>query len=328
MSTSTARETLTGYVDAMQGEDYLGLVVVYSVSEVNHPYAQLEADLAAAGLSSHIPSKPSAPDIFRRTSKALQKNRLPTADDDVLVNIMVRDVADDDDEIVRRLVCEVVDKGSRQLGYGEVYEFTFVKENRKLGRLAGLTVRRIGVSPHPIADELADGLVQEYNRLTGTVNADGIRRIITNVLAGAHAVSLRPGGGCSFADRSEAGTIAALEQFAGHIEGTVVHAIPLVDDPKQRQNLLEAVEDQSKVAIEREITEIRDVLASGRPASARVVATFAGRYREIEERASRYADLLETTLGSTRSALYVLKAQMAQLAGVAPVALPPAQQAA
>lgn len=322
----TSEQLLHTYVQTMQteAERYLGLMVVFSVSEVTVPYDQLEADLTRLGLAQHIPGRPGAADIFRRASKALQTTKpqpIPN-EPDKFVNVMIRDLANNEDEIVRRMVCEVVDKANRQLGYEETWEFTFTKANRKLHRSDSLEVRRVGPSPHPYADELADGLVRDYNRLTGTVNGDGIRRVISNVLEATHAVSLRPGGGCWFADRSEATTIASLERFASTVAGTQVHTIPLIDDTKQRENLLAAVEERSKADIERAQAEVAELLAKGEPVSARVMASQLARFKDIEERATRYQGLLETTLGTTRMGLGILKLQMAKLVGVTGAANP------
>lgn len=314
----TPSTALNDYIATMadEGDHYLGLVTVFSVSKVDVPHHELEAHLTRVGLAEYVPGRPADADVFRRTSKRLQRNRQATGDAGVSVNVMVRDVADDEDQIVRRLVCELVDRGNRTLGYSEVYDLVFTKPSRKHSRSSNLDVRRIGESVHPAADEVATEIVSEYNRLVGTVDDGAIRNVISRALDGAHAVSLRPGGGCYFADRSEAKVIAGLEDFASHIPGTMVHSIPLPDDLKQRANLIDAVEDQSKTDIEREMVEIRELLTKGEPVSGRILATHAARYRSLEQRATRYAGLLETALGSTNMALVGLKMQMAKLAGV------------
>lgn len=309
----SSSQTLATYVALMNDEPdrHLGLLVLYSVAEVAVQHADLAQHLTDVGLGDDIPRRPADVDVFRRTCSDAQRKRRPIdGEPGQYVNVLVRDVTNDEDEVVKRIVCEVVDKQKRVLAYSEVYDVTFAKAT------STVDVRRIGRAIHPSADEVAMEIASEYRRLVGTVNGACIRDVIARILDKAEATSLRPGGGSYFVERSHALTVAGLEAFAAEIEGTLVHSVPLPDDPKQRQNLINAFEDQAKVDIERQIEEIAGYLKGGEPVTGDRIAIFAGRYRQIEERTAHYQKLLESTLGSTRSALTIYKQQMAQLAGL------------
>lgn len=305
--------SLTDYTDALRAEPerWLGLVVLYSVADTTVAHADLESYLCSNGLDKHVPRRPGDADVFRRTCTAAQRKRQPTRDPNVYANVLIRDVSNDDDEVVKRVVVEMVDAKNRKLDYAPAYDLIFDK------RTATADVRRIGASGvNEVADEVAMGIVQKYEAARGTVDGACIRTVIARVLDACHATSLREGGGSYFVSKQDAETVAGLERFAACVPGTMLHSIPLPDDPKQRQQLLTAVEDEAKVEIERVITEIANLLTSGQKISAPAIATFAGKYRGLVEKADRYAGLLESSLSSVRGALVMLDMQMAELTGV------------
>lgn len=310
MTTSTM---LNDYTDALRAEPerWLGLVVLYSVADCTVAHADLETYLCSNGLDKHVPARPGDADVFRRTCTSAQRKRQPTSDPNVYANVLVRDVANDKDELVKRMVIETVDGKGRRLQYSPAYDLIFDK------RTSLIDVRHLGADRDPVADEVAMEIAREYDRLRGTVDGACVRTVIARVLDACKATSLRKGGGSYFVARDDAETVAGLERFAACIaEAAEIHTIPLPNDPKQRAKLTVAVEEEAKVEIERVITEIANLLNSGEKISAPAVATFAGKYRGLVEKADRYAGLLESSLDSVRGALLMLDLQMAQLTGV------------
>lgn len=318
---SNSSNVLANYVALMKDkpEENLGLLVLYSVTEVNVAHADLERQLIDAGLGDHVPRRPADVDVFRRTATEAQRKRRPIPNEpDQYVNVLVRDVTNDDDEVVKRIVCEIVDKGNRRLAYSEVYNLIFTKAT------SAVDIRRIGRTKRPEADEVAMEIATEYKRQVGTVDAACVRTVIGRILDRAEATSMRPGGGAYFVTRDHAETVAGLESLAEVIPGTMINSVPLRDDPKQRQNLMTAVEDQAKVDIQRQVDEIATFLNAGEPVTAEKMAHFLGNYRDIAGRTEKYRDLLDATLSGTNTLLKVYKAQTRKLAelGTRPAIVP------
>jgi hypothetical protein len=318
----TTSSLLTDYTDALRAEPerWLGLVVLYSVADLTASHADLDTLMSSNGLGDFVPRRPGDADVFRRTCSAAQRKRQPIpGEKDTYANVLIRDVANDAEELIKRMVIETVDGNDRRLDYSPAYDLVFDKTT------STADVRRIGIGPvDTIADEVAMEILREYERLKGTVDSACIRTVIGRILDACHATSLRPGGGSYFVARQDAETVAALERFAASIPAkddespmpVMVHSIPLPNDPKQRGQLTERVEEEAKVEIERVINEIAAVLRTGEKVSAPAVATFAGKYKHLVAKAERYADLLDTSLTSVKGALMMLDLQMAQLTGV------------
>lgn len=295
---------------ANEPESWLGLVTWYSVADTRVQHDKLEKMLTDLGLVSWVPRRPADVDVFRRVCTAAQVKRAPTPDDGVFVNVLVRDVdSNGDEEILKRIVIETVDPKGRVLTFQEVYDLTFSRAT------SYVDVKRIGNIHSPAADAVAMTIRQAFKDEKGCVNGNAIRDLINRALVDSDATVLRPTGGVYFVMRAKAEIVTALETFAGLIEGTNVHSIPLPDDLKQRDMLRQSFEDEAVAEVDRTIAEIAKILKSGEKITAARFGEMAQRYKSLTDKAGKYSELLQTQLGSSTAALSMLDAQIGQLAG-------------
>lgn len=314
---------LESYADTLRADPdrWLGLLVAYSVEETTVRHVDLVNYLDRHGLGEFAPRRPADVDVFRRASTGAQRKRQPTADPDVYVNILVRDVSSDDDQVLRRLVVETVDGKGRRLDYTPVYDLIFTKAT------SYLDIKAIGRTAFSAADEVQAEIARSFKTLLGTVDGAAVRSLINRVLDDSQATSLRKGGGVYFVAPEKAKVVEGLEQLATLIAGTTVHTVPLPNDDKQRAQVQAAFEDEAKEEMERAQAEIAKLLASGEKISGEKLAAVARRYRVLKEKAEAYAATLRVNLTQTTAGLTVLDLQVAQLAGVVTGVTRPADKA-
>jgi hypothetical protein len=294
---------------------WLGKIVLYSVTDTMVKYEDLKTWMEEVGLAAFVPRRAADSDVFRRVSSNAQRKRQETDDPDVYENILVRDVSGaDETTLLRRIVSERVDPKGKRLSFHPVYDLIFHKDT------SFLEANRIpGPISSPAADAVATEIMREFPRHKGTANGNGIRETIRRTLADGFATPIREGGGVFFVPVDKLHLVDGLEALAAKIDGTTVHSIPLVDDGKQRDLVRQSLEDESIAEIDRMQTEIADILKKRKAVSAERRASLLRRFKALQAKAERYAELLEDTLGATNARMETFAAQMRSLVVSAPV---------
>lgn len=301
----------TDYASHVQGldrETWLGMLTWYTVAEdlrVSHD--DLKTILGNVGLAGHMPRVPSDSDVFRRTCSAAQRKRVPNSGGN-FDNFLVRDPGSKDDNLCRRIVREEVDSSNQRLSYAEVGEVCF-------DRLTGDIHTTLFPPGDDMAREILDVIRTNYLADRRTLNGYAVRELVRRVLVGANATNVRyPGGGVYFLSAEHAGTVAALEEMADALgEGVSIHALPLIDDRKQRDMLKKAFEAESIDRATGLAGEIADLLKSDKPISAERAATYVTALRDLRGKLAEYSGLLETGLSSTSASLTILQRQVKAL---------------
>lgn len=301
---------LTAYTDRItkNADNVLGYITWYFVAETLVPHDRLVEILADNHLGGFAPRRPADADVFRRVTRAAQAKRVPTADPDVLVNVLVRDVSHGDDAVLlKRIVIERVDAKGKTLAYTEAYDVSFEKASSLL------QLRRLTPNTEAAADEAAAQIRRDYAASVGCVNAAAVRDIFNRALSGSHATSVRPSGGVYFVMSYHAEVLNGLKALAQHVPGAMMGTCPLPDSLEQREMLRESVEFASEAEIESIQNEIADLLRAGQDVTGARIATLTGRVNALKGKAKAYTDLLETNLGRTNAGLDILNRQLATL---------------
>jgi hypothetical protein len=251
--------------------------------------------MESVGLSkSFAPSKPADVDVFRRVTTSAQSKRNENGDG-TYSNVLVRDVANDEFQVLRRMVVETVDSGGRRLDYHEAYDLAFDKGNQRL-----VTTRLSWRDT--VADRLVPEIVANYNTRRGTVNAEAIRTLISKVFAAGHSTSLRPTGGSYFTPVSHAHLIEALEQLSDFIPTMTIQVIPLVDvNGRQIEMVRSALADESATELDAMLAEGKKMMTEG--VSVRRAATLLARGKELRAKGHAYSELLDDSLAMMRDRL-------------------------
>lgn len=293
------------HVKTLDRETYLGVLTWYTVAgDLRVPQTDLKDLLDAVGLGSYAPRVPNNADIFRRTSTAAQRKRIPTSQPDVFINFLVRSPGDDLGHLYRRVVREEVDSTNRRLDYVEVAELVFDRSNASVS----FTL----LQPSYEAEDLCRGVVDAYLNDKGNLNGASIRDMIQRALTGANATNVRyPAGGVYFLSAENAHVVAGLEEVVSQLPaGAMVHSLPLIDDVKQRSMIRKAFEAESVDRITTLATEIAALRKAGTKISPEKYATYLTALRELKGKTAEYSELLEEGLTTTSSAISIFERQV------------------
>lgn len=303
-------ESFTEYAERLRGGDrsiFLGELVWFSVGEgagIDHD--KLVAELTALDLDPFAPRKPRDDDVFRRTCSQHQRKRVPTDTDGVFENYLIRDVKRGAGQVVKHIVVEKVDGANKCLDYTPAVSLTFASQTGQID------VEALSATPDDQVMNVAELILQDFERERGMVNSYGVRDLIRGILSMTGATSVRPGGGVYFVMQSKIEIVDALMKLAKAIPNVDIHAVPLVDDRQQRAMVRKAVENETIDEIDRTLSEIEDIMEGPEITHDRY-AQMAHRMRELQSRTQDYADLLDQTLGNTDFRLKVLNTKMRQL---------------
>lgn len=285
----------------------LGYLTWYSVSDVKVSHGDVVRALVAAGIDTNLPLPPKDADVFRRVCTKAEKKRVPTAEDGVFENYLVRDMNADTDKVYRRVVVEKVDAKGHKLGYEQLYDITFDKASAKI------TERKLGPA-NVVAEDVVRAVKQNFATDRGTLNSYAVREWIRHFILSLSATQVRPGGGVYFVSEDKYDKVQALEKFCQAMgTGVDFHYLPLVDDKKQREMLHRAFESEAADEIDGMLGEIADIRAAGRKITQSRYEDFLRKYHILTDRATEYGELLEEKLSTTHSRLEIFMRSMVEL---------------
>lgn len=281
---------------------FLGSLAWYSVSESVHlTHDKLRQHLTTAGLPVDGVAPPRDDDVFRRVCSAAQRKRVGTGTGTFL-NILVRDVVRQNNEVHKQVVIEEVDGGNKRLSYEATHKIVFAN--------GAITVEEI--VPNAVGATTVATIEAQYLTDRNSHNAYAIRELIRRELTSAKAALVRPTGGVYFVMRQNASTLDAVMKLGELVDGASIHALPLIDDAKQRTMIKEAVQNETVLEIDRRLGEI-DGLLNGPEISTSRFQSLMTEMKSLTEKTEAYSDLLEDTLDGAEKRVKVLKAKMRKL---------------
>jgi hypothetical protein len=286
---------------------WLGMLVWYSVSDVKVSHDAVVRALVAAGIDTNLPLPPKDADVFRRVCSKSERKRIPTDQDGIFENFLVRDLNADTEKVHRRVVGEKVDGKGKRLGYEQLADITFDKKT------STISTRKLGPTSI-VAEEVVSAVKQGFQAERGTLNSYAVREWIRHFVLGLAATQVRPGGGVYFVSESYHDKLVALEKFCSQIPGNVeFHYLPLIDDKKQREMLQRAFESETADEIDKLLVEITEIKGAGKKITQSRYEDFLKKYHELMSKTESYGELLEEKLSTTQSRLEVFMRSMLEL---------------
>lgn len=266
---------------------FLGSLCWYSVSEsLSITHDRLKQAISNVGLTVEI-APPRDDDVFRRTCSAAQQNRVPTGAGTFL-NVMLRDVSRRNGEVHKQIVLEEVDANNEKLSH--------VATHKVVWSSLGIQTIEIQPSPFPsITDQTIQAIEQGFLNGRQRHNAYAIRELIRKTLLSAHATLVRETGGVYFVMREKAQTLDAVLKLVDHLDGASVHALPLIDDLRQRQMIMGAIREETTKEIERRIREL-DGLLSGPEVTDKRMQDLFKEHDTLMAKTEEYSELLDETV--------------------------------
>lgn len=296
---------------AKSGKDiFLGRLCWYSFSNVQFDHGDAVRALVRAGIDKQLPLPPKDADVFRRvTGSKANRKRVPTALANVFENYRLVEVSrPNEEQVIRRIVCQRVDQDNRELAHEDLDELVFTHAT------SAVKVQNTTGRTNAVSQEMTGLIIADYNKWRNCLNSYAVREWTRKFLLSLRATSVRPGGGVFFVSEEYADKVAAVEKFVNALPGDCVfHSLPLVDDRKQREMLQRAFEAETSDAIDNLLAEISDIRQNGTRIGEARYAEFLDEYQTLMTKTKEYEGLLEGSLASTHSRLTIFQSSIMSL---------------
>lgn len=292
-------------------KEFLGRILWFTVSDMKVSAEQLQQAFINAGIDeNHLPKPISPRDAFRRATKTAEAKRIDMGKGKYL-NLMVREVKMEKDEIVRQLVREIVDSKNVRLDYKPIANMILEDESYRCEELSTTN------------NEEFTALLKvenEFENCKNNYNGRHVRELVTNILYTCKPVGVRPSGGVYFVPEEYATTVTALsdlvQELASYsitIERSRLWSIPVIDAQEHRVMVTESLEDQVKSDSKSLIAEMVKILKGERKITQRTAEQYINRVKELKSKVAEYEDMLNTEVLSAQSAMDIALQQARKL---------------
>ncbi|MFI6603831.1 DUF6744 family protein [Nonomuraea sp. NPDC050536] len=339
---SQARAGFDGYTESLEqsGTPLLGHLVLYSVYDgkvtldnLTTWFRELDLDL------SFLPQPIRPMDVFERLTGARGLKAKYYLDDPAAGTdgrrrrrrsngnarealLMIRNVRRDDTGIVRHLVREVRDEGSKRLDYDTRLAVIAFERDKAPTSAVGAGALKVTPDYAAIAElpeleqarvhQLLDELTDTYRQNCAFLTADQMRRVVRDYLDALNAIRVRASGGVYFVAQPHVTTVRALRTLVGRMgEDSGMDCIPLPNQEEMREMVIKAFTTRAKDELE----ELAQDLAAARRESQTTadIQKLYKRFQSLQESAAAHSELLSSSLDDTANAMNLVQAQLLSL---------------
>lgn len=280
--------------------EFLGSLLWFSITDSRITREDLRRAFTDAGIDlSYLPRPICARDAFRRATKqaALRRHPLP---DDKYLNLLCREVRQDDKEIVYHVVREVVDSKNVRLEYLPVTSLALREENVDMYPLHPLNT---------VEHDRVNAVLEEFSVAKENYDGKNIRELVLAILRGAcKPVAVRPSGGVYFTPQNYQETVEALKGLVARVAEFGVTAsksclwtVPVINAHEQKAMIEQSLEEQVAGESKSLIEEMTEIIKSGRKITDRLAQRFVERTRGLGKLVKEYEDLLQTEVVTARA---------------------------
>lgn len=279
--------------------NFLGNLVWFSLSDLRINRDHLQLAFFEAGIDESLLPKPINPrDAFRRATKVAEIKE--SLDGDRTLNLLVREVKNESDKMIRHVVREIVDKQNVRLEYTPIVELILEGDTLKLQPLELL---------YDVERDIVRALYEEFNIAKDHYGYTHIRKVIMDILETTSPVSVRPSGGVYFVPLQYEPTLRSLQTLINRLRDYSVATttrsrmdmIPVIDASERREMIEESLEDQVKKESESLIAEMSQLISGERKVSIKTAQGYVERVRKLGALITEYEQLLETQLSEAQS---------------------------
>jgi hypothetical protein len=279
-------------------KEFLGRILWFTISDCKVSFEELKTAFKAAGIDEkYLPKEISPRDAFRRATKVAEAKRIKL-DDDTYLNLLVREVKMADDEIVRQLVREVVDSKNTRLEYLPVVEFG-LKNDTDFS--ADCMIDTLALYQEEI--KAMKNVTIEYEKCRQNYNGRHVRELVQGILSGCDPVAVRPSGGVYFVPEKHGETVQSLSdmvkilsQYSINSERSRLYSVPVIDAKEHREMVAESLEDQVKNNGQSIVSEMANVLKSGRNITQKTAEQYINKVKDLKSMVAKYSDMLQTEI--------------------------------
>ena len=294
----------------------LGHIVMYSVSDGEYDRDFTDREFTRLMLDhSYLPHPNRAIDAFRKATSKLDdfEYELPSGD---TAHVLVRDVSNDKNQVVRHLIREVKDSRARRLAYAQIGEAVFYRPTTAGGIVQQGTERmRITLDASTFvpnererAVQMAERIESLYARYVASMDDMKVRGMFRDYVSGLNAVQLR--SGVYFVHVSRYDDLLKLKELAGNMAAQAqttcrMDLMPLIDLQEQREMVIDAFQVEASKSLEGIATRIATLRQSRKKITPQAYATVKEEYDAVIKRAVEYTRELNITQDRTSGAAEV-----------------------
>lgn len=172
-------------------------------------------------------------DAFRRATREVQRRR-PTSQAGVHQNLLVREVASNNELIQRNIVLETVDQNDKKLNYET--KSGIIKLDKKFESLV------FEVSDDDIR-EVCQEVERNYYLYKDNYSSEHLRALIPKILGSLAPTPMRRNGGIYFIPYTMTGGLTSLVTFINSLEGSESYKVPVVDSKDNEKMINKKLDD-------------------------------------------------------------------------------------
>jgi uncharacterized protein (UPF0305 family) len=301
---------IPGYAENVSDDRLLGHIAWYTITQPHVTHEELAEMVSDLPLNKNLlPSKPRLGDAFKRACRYSERKGLSYKKDQ-FVNFLIRKVTQSTNEVIRHLVLEIVDSEGETLEYHDVAHLKF---DRKANTL---NVRKLNLNNEldALTQETLKLFTDNFDHASKYLDAQVLRLMIRHQLDGMGAISVRKQGSIYFAPLGVKDQTEALETLCERLgNGSMFHALPLIDTTKQREMVTAAFEEEVHDEATQIITELKAKKIQGSQVTGRAFDAYRVRYNQLKNNASEYAQLVENEMVKTKTEIKALDQHLMEM---------------
>ena len=299
---------IPGYGQSIPATLTLGHIAWYSIAKPRLTSDGLIELIADLGLDpAIIPNPPRPGDAFKRACRYSERKGLPIPYSDNTANFLIRPVAQTHEDIERHMVIEVVDPDGRKLEYHDVAHLTFDRSKAVLN----VSKKSIGDTLDALTDDTLQAFAVHLKDATKYIDAQVIRRMIREQLDLMSAIAVRRQGSVYFIPFKAKKLTEALEKFTTYCgPGSAFHALPLIDDTKQREMVKAAFEDEVHEGATQLITELGQLQDTKTEITSNAWTVYREKFNTLKAQTGEYQSLVNMELLKADSEMDALEHQL------------------
>jgi hypothetical protein len=297
-------ESLVALEKAGVDVQFLGSLLWFTIADLRVTREELAAAIHEAGVDQKYLPRPISPrDAFRRATKRVEMKEYPLGDGRFL-NLLVRDVAQDREKIVRHVVREIRDKQNVRLQFLPVVDLRLLEDD------LGATLAII-----PMTDLMDDErraverFRKDFEAEKMSYNGGTVRDIIMEVLQDCDPVKVRPSGGVYFTPEEHGEKIEALKRLVGELaqyntngHKSTLWSIPVINAEEQKEMLQESLEDQVRADSASLVMEMLDLIEGGkRKITPALAQQYIERVQRLGNLVGKYEEMLQVQTVSAKA---------------------------
>jgi hypothetical protein len=143
----------------------------------------------------------------------------------------------------------------------------------------------------------------EFEKCRQSYNGRHVRELVQGILSECDPVSVRPSGGVYFVPEKFGETVQSLSemvkiisQYSINAERSRLYSVPVIDAQEHRVMVAESLEDQVKNNSQSLVSEMTNVLKSGRNITQKTAEQYINKVKDLKKLVANYSEMLNTEI--------------------------------